>query len=395
MASKDFSQKLTRRQVLKLGATASAAALLGACVPVAAPAPAAPAPSAAQLLESGDPIPMDTLVAEAKKEGTLTTIALPHDWANYGELIEAFKQKYGLAINELNPDAGSAEELEAVRANKGSKGPQAPDVLDIGLGFTEQAKSEGLAAKYKVSTWDTIPLKDADGYWTSNYYGVLAFEASLAAVKPEEVPQDWADLLKPQFKSMVALAGDPTKSSEAINSIWAAGLSRTGDLDQAPMAGLEFFAELTKAGNFVPVIATAGTIAKGETPIAIQWDYLALANRDNLKGNPDLAIVVPKTGILAGPYAHAISAYAPHPFAARLWTEFLFSDEGQLLWLKGYAHPIRFDDLSKRGAVPAELAAKLPPAESYAQAAFPTLEQITNAKTVITENWRKVVLGES
>ncbi len=71
----------------------------------------------------------------------------------------------------------------------------------------------------------------------------------------------------------------------------------------------------------------------------------------------------------------AISAYAPHPNAAKLWMEYLYSDEGQLGWLKGYCHPIRFNDLVKNGKVPQELLAKLPPADAYASAVFPTLDE--------------------
>jgi hypothetical protein len=67
--------------------------------------------------------------------GQLTTIALPHDWCGYGVVIEGFKAKYGLKVNELNPDAGSGDEIEAIKANKGNKGPQAPDVIDVGLAF--------------------------------------------------------------------------------------------------------------------------------------------------------------------------------------------------------------------------------------------------------------------
>ena len=51
---------------------------------------------------------MDALIAAAQEEGTLTTIALPHDWCNYGEVISTFSEKYGITMNELNPDAGSA-----------------------------------------------------------------------------------------------------------------------------------------------------------------------------------------------------------------------------------------------------------------------------------------------
>src|ERR1700752_3625380 len=77
---------------------------------------------------------MDELVAAAKAEGQLTTIALPHSWCGYGDVIAGFKAKYPeITVNELNPDGGSADELEAIRANMNNKGPQAPDVVDIGL----------------------------------------------------------------------------------------------------------------------------------------------------------------------------------------------------------------------------------------------------------------------
>jgi ABC-type Fe3+ transport system substrate-binding protein len=60
-------------------------------------------------------------------------------------------------VNELNPDAGSGDEIEAIKANKGNKGPQAPDVIDVGLSFGPSAKADGLIQPYKVSTWDSIP----------------------------------------------------------------------------------------------------------------------------------------------------------------------------------------------------------------------------------------------
>jgi len=388
MSDSMLTGKMTRRDMLKLSAAAGAGAFLASCAPAATPAP-----KAEELLKSANTIPMDTLIAEAKKEGNLTTIALPPDWANYGEIIESFKTKYGIKINGLNPDGGSSDELEAIRANKGSKGPQAPDVVDIGIGYTEASKKEGLFAPYKVATWDTITLKDPEGYWFAEYYGVLGFQVSKAQIK--NIPVDWADLLKPEYKNMVALAGDVLKSNESVMAVWAAGISKTGKADQAAAEeGLKFFAELKKSGNFIPVIAAAATMARGETPIILRWDYLALADRDTLKGNPEVAVVVPKTGLLAGPYAGAISAYAPHPFAARLWWEHIFSDEGQLMYLKGYAHPIRYNDLAAKNKIPADLAAKLPPAESYKAAIFPTLDALTASKKYITENWRKVVLGE-
>ncbi len=335
---------------------------------------------------------MEQLVAAAKHEGQLTVIALPHDWCGYGDLINGFKQKYGLRINELNPDAGSGDEIEAIKANEGNKGPQAPDVIDVGLSFGPEAKNEGLLQPYKVSTWASIPndQKDAAGYWYGDYYGVLAFEINADIVKV--APRDWPDLLKPQYKNAVALAGDPRASAQAIQSVYAAGLSMThGAVAGAADAGLKFFADLNRRGNFVPIIAKAASLAQGATPIVIRWDYLALVDRDVLKGNPRVDVIVPASGIVAGVYVQGISKYAPHPNAAKLWMEYLYSDEGQVGWLKGYCHPIRFQDLAKRNRVPADLMAKLPPAASYAKAVFPTLAQQGQAQQVITKQWDAVV----
>ena len=335
---------------------------------------------------------MSALYEAAKAEGQLTTIALPHDWCGYGAMIDDFKAKYGLEVNELNPDAGSGDEIEAIKANKGNTGPQAPDVIDVGLSFGPSAKAEELLMPYKVSTWDSIPdsAKDADGYWYGDYYGVLAFEVNKDIIK--ETPQDWADLLKPDYANSVALAGDPRASNQAIQGVYAAGLAAGGAAGAgAGEAGLKFFADLNKAGNFVPVIGKVASVAQGSTPILIRWDYNALADRDTLDGNPPLDVVVPKTGVVAGVYVQAISAFAPHPNAAKLWMEYLYSDEGQLGWLKGYCHPIRFNDLAKRGVIPQELLDKLPPAAAYEAAVFPTLDEQAAAKEVIVKQWDSVV----
>ncbi len=355
--------------------------LLTACAPAAPAAPAEPAASAD---------PMEALVAAAKAEGELTVIALPHDWCNYGGAIEGFKAKYGLKVNELNPDAGSGDEIEAIKANKDNKGPQAPDVIDVGFGFGPQLIEEALVMPYKVSTWDSIPAesKDPDGHWYGDYYGVLAFEVNSDVIK--NVPQDWADLLKPEYKGQIALSGDPRVSAQAQMSVYAAAFANGGSVDNV-QPGLDFFKQMNDAGNFVPVIAKQATVAKGETPIIMRWDYNALADKDSLAGNPNIDVVIPPSGVIAGVYIQAISAYAPHPNAAKLWMEYLYSDEGQIEWLKGYCHPIRYNDMASRGVVPAELSAKLPPADLYAKAVFPTIDQINAAKQVIADNWMTAV----
>ncbi len=336
--------------------------------------------------------PLDALVKAAKQEGQLTVIALPHDWCGYGPMLANFQKKYGIKINELNPDAASGDEIEAIKANKGNKGPQAPDVIDVGLSFGPAAKAAGLLQPYKVSTWKSIPdgAKDADGYWYGDYYGVLAFEVNADMI--DKVPSDWPDLLKSDYRNAVALAGDPRSASQAIMAVFAAGvLQAKGDMNQAATAGLKYFSDLNKNGNFVPVIGKAASLAQGTTPIVIRWDYNALADRDTLKGNPKVQVVVPKTGVVAGVYVQAISAYAPHPNAAKLWMEYLYSDEGQLGWLAGYCHPIRYDELVNTKKVPQALLDKLPPATAYKNAVFPTIAQQDAYKETITKQWDRVV----
>jgi len=364
--------------------------LLAACTPAATEvAPTAP-PPAADTAVPPEVDPMADLIAAAQAEGGLTTIALPHDWCNYGEEISSFTEKYGIPINELDPNAGSGDEIEAVKANMNNPGPQAPDVIDVGFGFGPQLVAEGITQPYQVSTWDTIPdaVKDADGYWYGDYYGVLALQTNTDVV--ENPPDEWADLRDAQYEGQVSLAGDPRSSNQAIQSVFVTALINGGSLDDAA-PGLDFWADVVAEGNFVPVISTDGTFARGETPITVQWDYLALADRDVFGDNPTTVINVPSDAVWGGVYIQGISAYAPHPNAAKLWMEHLYSDEGQLIWLKGYCHPIRYTDLASRGVIPADIAAALPPAELYAQAIFPTLDQLSAARELITTQWDTVV----
>jgi len=376
-----------------------AATLLSACGGAATEAPAAateapvveaPAATEAPVMTEAPVVdPMAELYAAALEEGMLTTIALPHDWCNYGGMFEGFKAKYpGIEVNELDPGAGSGEEIEAIKANKDNPGPQAPDVIDVGLAFGPSSKDEGLIQPYKVATWDDIPdsAKDAEGYWYVDYYGVLAFEVNTAEVA--NPPAEYADLLKPEYNGQVALSGDPLTSNAAALSVWAAGLATGATGDEAATAGLEFFKQLNEAGNFVPIDGDSRTVGIGETPILIDWNYNSIANDMALAGNPDLVTNVPTKGSIAGMYVQAISAYAPHPNAAKLWMEYIYSDEGQLKYAEGFCYPIRYNAMMAAGTIPAEISAQLPSTEG---AFFPTIDEINSAKAVISEGWPTVV----
>ena len=395
MRTKNFAYHLLALFVI-------AATLLAACGGGAAEVPATEAPAEAPAAEApaaevdwstvasaADGGGMDALIAAAQAEGTLNVIALPEDWCNYGEMITTFSNKYGITVNSITPDAGSADEIQAIIDNKENPGPQSPDVIDVGPAFGPLAKEQGLLAPYKVETWDTLDgVKDDGGYFYTDYNGVMVFEVNLDVVT--DVPQDWADLLDPKYKGQVALAGDPRASNQAAQTVYAAALANGGSLDDI-QPGLDFFKQLNESGNLLPLIANTGTIGKGETPITFQWNYLALANNDSFAGNPPLEIVYPSSVNWGGFYLQGVSAYAPQPAAARLWQEFLYSDEGQLIWMKGYCAPARLADMLERGVVPEDLAAKMPDPAILASSVVPSGDQLSAARELIKNEWDNVV----
>lgn len=330
------------------------------------------------------------LVSQAKKEGHLNTIALPPDWANYGEIISEFQSKYAITIANASPNDSSAQENQAIKTLHGQS--RSPDVVDVAPSFAAAGKAAGLYTPYKNANWDTIPagMKDPAGYWYGDYYGVISFGTNLNVQKTP--PRDWPDLLNPRYHGQVAIDGDPRTAGDAFAAVYAAALANGGSLDDIE-PGINFFARLKKAGNFLPADALPANIAKGSTPIAIIWDYLNLANKKKFAGNPPYDVSIPATGVYGGYYAQAISKYAPHPMAARLWEEFIYSDQGQLLYLAGFTHPARYADMAKRGVIPHSLAAQLPPAASYAGIKFATQAQITAATKVITDQWGPKVGG--
>ena len=323
------------------------------------------------------------LEAAAKAEGQLNVIALPPDWANYGDIIAAFKAKYpGIKVNSANPNGSSQEEVDAINQLAGTSG--APDVVDIGMKVA--LANTSLFAPYKVATWnDILPgQKDPAGVWFQDYGGFMGI-----GYDPTKVPggsiNSVADLLGPGFKGKVALAGDPTKSNQALNGVIMASVANGGSVDDVAK-GVDFFHQLKVAGNFVPVIGTAATVKAGQTPVLFEWDYLSTSHGKDVSG---WKIFVPANATIGGYYAQAINKAAPHPAAARLWEEFLYSDQGQNLWLKGGARPVRQAAMEKSGKIDATAAAALPKVTGTPQ--FPTQAQSTAAGTYLSSKWSQAI----
>lgn len=328
---------------------------------------------------------MSALVAAAKAEGTLNVIALPADWANYGNIIKDFTAKYGIKVNSIAPSDSSAQEVSQIEQKNGTS--LAADVLDVG-GSVATA-STGLFAPYKVATWSSIPsgLKEATGLYVGDYGGYMSVGYNSAKFG---TITSLSQLLTSKFKNTVALNGNPTEANAALNGVMMANLAEGGSAGNIA-DGVSFFHKLKAAGNYVPVQATPATIKSGTTEVVFNWDYL---NTAAVVGQPSATwkVYIPSNATLGGFYYQAINKNAPHPAAARLWEEFLFSQAsvgGQNLWLVGGARPSEQIAMTSNGTIDKTAAAALPPV--VGTPIFLTQAQATAAATYLAANWAKAI----
>lgn len=326
---------------------------------------------------------LKALIAAAKQEGTLNVIALPPTWANYGNIIKQFEKQYGIKINSANPDGSSQDEVNAVKQENGTAA--APDVLDVGMSVA--LANTSLFAPYQVSTWSAIPAgqKESTGLWVQDYGGYMSVGYNSAKFG---TVTSLNQLLGPKFKNTVALNGNPTEANAALNGVMMANLALGGSADSIAK-GVDFFHKLKQAGNFSPIQATGATVKAGQTEVVFNWDYL---NTATVVGSPTWKVFIPSNAVLGGYYAQAINKNAPHPAAARLWEEFLYSQAangGQNLWLEGGARPVEQPTMTANGTLNKAAAASLPPVSGTP--VFLTATQATDASNYLLKNWANAV----
>jgi iron(III) transport system substrate-binding protein len=181
-------------------------------------------------------------------------------------------------------------------------------------------KEKKLLAKYTPAGVEAFPagFKDKDGY----YYGLRATVNAIAyntkAVSAAEAPKTWNDLLDPRWKGKMVTA-HPGYS----------GVIATHVLALVHLHGWEYFKAL--AQNKVMIVQSANdpatVVSSGERVVAVDGgDYSAYQLKK--KGNP-IEVVYPKEGVPLVVSPTAITAFAPHPNAARLFTDFTFTREVQ------------------------------------------------------------------
>jgi len=373
----DLLQKsLDRRRIVQGGVAASAALAFNPFSGLVSAQEAADLPT--------DTSDMDALIAGAQKENKIVSYGMPDYWANLGEMWETFMAKYDIAEHE---DAAISSAQQIAKFLAEAENPIG-DIGEIGIQFSPTAIQLGVLAPFKNDTWDQIPewAKHPDGLWAAEYYGNIVFLVNTDLV--DTVPRSFADLLKPEYIDSVGIS-DPKSGATGNFTVFAAAFANGGDEGNV-QPGLDYFKHLFDAGNIKSKEPDLATFQKGETIIGILWDFLALEFRDQLEGQVNLEIVVPEDGSVTGPYASIINKYAPHPYAARLMRNYILSPEGQTLFAEGYTTPI-LPDIE----IPAEVAAKRPPADAYASVhTIKDWNQGFIAFQQIADEWGPVVLGQ-
>jgi putative spermidine/putrescine transport system substrate-binding protein len=334
---------------------------------------------------------LTALYEECKANGSkVNLIALPDEWANYKGILQSFRDKYpGVENPVANPDASSADEMNAVETLKGQK--DMPDSVDVSPAIAQEMTDKGLFEPYVPSTNAEIPagLKDAGNNWTAAYYGIMAISTNTSIVKV--APATFADLKKPEYKGLVNLNGDPRESGAAFAAVMAASIANGGSADDI-LPGVQFFADLKKSGNLGGTDVTKETILSGETPISIDWSYNIPGLRKDLEAaGITMDTKFPSDGIYGGFYGQGVVKDSPHQACSKLWLEHIFSDEGALGYLEGGAVPARIDALVKAGKVTEDKKKNLPPEELLSQVSFLTPAQIAQSKEVLAAKWGPMV----
>lgn len=325
------------------------------------------------------PMTLEQIVTSAKAEGKISSVGIPDDWANWGGNWRDYSAKYG--ISHVDRDMSSAEEIALFKAE--GKNASA-DIGDIGFDFSEIAISEGVTQPYKNSNWDKIPdwAKNRDGHHALAYTGTMSFIVD--KTKVAKIPTSWQELFESNLKISI---GDVGKASQANSAMLALAFAKGGDESNIDEA-YRYFAEISKQGRLSSGGASIANLEKGEVEVGILWDFNALGYRAAIDKDR-FAVVIPSDGSLVSGYGPIINKYAKNPNAAKLMLEFVFSEQGQLNFAKGYARPIRSDI-----EYPAETAVLLLPKEQYVNARpIKDFNIWRNTVANMTERWENEVLA--
>lgn len=279
---------------------------------------------------------LDEIIAGAKEEGDIQSVGMPDNWADWGSLWENVTSNYGLTHTDV--DMSSAEELQMF-ATEGENGTK--DIGDVGMGFTKQVIEEDLTQGYKTSYWDSVPdwAKGEDGKWMIAYTGATTFlcNKTLLDETGEPVPTSWEDIKNGTYKVAIGDINGGNAQAAVVASNFAMG----GDLENLDPA-FEFWTKMAEDGRINTLDIVQQNFETGEITVGVVWSFTGIPYSKAIT-NYEMIASVPSDGSIQSGYASVINKYAPHPNAAALTREIMFSDEGQAYLAGAGGIPTRTD----------------------------------------------------
>ena len=280
----------------------------------------------------------DNFAAQAE---TITTYALPDEWANYGALLEGFCEDNGLECSHVDSDMSSGEAIQRYVAEKGNP---AGYFSDIGGLWGPVAEAAGVTPNYvpKGATDLKSGQYAENGGWVNTFTGVVGFLVNEDVVP---VPEVWDDLLSDDYAN--GMLGS-TGLSEPIGGTQQAvmlsiALAKGGSID-ATDATWEYLNELYATGNVSDVPTSVDALIRGEYGAMLYYDFNSIAAIEQAKEQGvNLTFVVPKDGSIYMPSSILANGYNTKGMdVIKAFMDYVLTDEGQLKFADFGARPIRF-----------------------------------------------------
>lgn len=279
----------------------------------------------------------------AHKEGGLTWYTAQTDGETAERIGRAFTTRYpGVKVTVVRTTAQVA--YERLLAEIKNKTPSCDVFSSTDPGHDETLKQKGLLARYVPQNDAALSPKfrafDKDGYYHTTSGGLVLIARNTNLVNADDAPKNWPDLLNPKWNRKLTV-GHPAFS----------GFVGTWVLAMRKLYGWQFFEALEKNRPQVgrSIIDTTTTLTAGERAVGASSSTSTLHALD--KGNP-LAVIYPTDGTLLIVAASAVLAGAPHPSAARLFLEFLQTEEVAHISVAQRAESLRPEVVSLPGAKP-------------------------------------------
>jgi putative spermidine/putrescine transport system substrate-binding protein len=275
------------------------------------------------------------LYEAAKKEGIVVSFDTGPTWANWAAEFRAFKQRYPEVEMTYN-DLGSGATVVAL--DKARNRPQADTAYYFAASAID-ATNKDLVAPFKPVNFEKLPsvFRDPDGRWFTIHTLTVAFIVNTKVVK--NVPQSWADLLKPEYKNSIVYL-DPRSTGVSQVMTFAANFGAGGDMNNL-QPGFDYLSKLHRSGNVLRVLGTTpyAQFVKGEIPIWISYENDGLKAKYTDGLGDAVAVDIPKEASAAAPYGISLVKNGPNPNSGKLWLNFIMTDMGQGIFAQGFVRP--------------------------------------------------------